>query len=111
MDDRVPWTGEKIPLVEGQVFRKEMHDCIQDYINSLPETYRTVIVLSELEGFSNHEIAEILGVPLSTVKIRLHRARERLKKALEANCGPEWVEGNEYVPELKRSDLEALELI
>lgn len=102
VDDRNVWTGEKVPLVEGQVFRKEMNDCIQNYINSLPETYRTALVLSEFEGFSNSEIAEILGVSLSTVKIRLHRARERLKKELKANCGPEWVLGNENVPELKR---------
>ena len=101
LDDRNAWTGEKAPLVEGQVFRKEMNDCIQDFINSLPEAYRTALVLSEFEGFRNNEIAEILGVTLDTVKIRLHRAREKLKEELEANCGPEWVAGNEYLPELK----------
>lgn len=44
------------------------------------------MVLSELEGFKNGEIASILGVTLDTVKIRLHRARERLRKELEAGC-------------------------
>ena len=102
VNDRSAWTGEKLPLVEGQVFRKEMNDCFRNLISSLPEGYRTALVLSEFEGFKNDEIAEILGVTLGTVKIRLHRARERLKEALEANCGPEWVEGNEYMPELKR---------
>jgi hypothetical protein len=37
------------------------------------------------------------------VKIRLHRARERLKNELMANCDSYWVENNEFLPELKRS--------
>jgi hypothetical protein len=48
---------------------------------------------------------------LNTVKNRLYRARERLKEELAANCGSEWVERNEFVPELKRSDLKFLKLI
>ncbi len=111
MDDRNAWTVGKVALVEGQVFRKEMNDCIQNFINSLPEAYRMVLVLSEFEGLRNNEIAEILGVTLDTVKIRLHRARERLKEELAANCDSSWVEGNEFVPELKRPNLEYLKLI
>jgi len=107
-EDRNTWTGEKVPLVEQQIYRKEMNGCVLDYINTLPEDYRTVLVLSEFEGLSNKEIAEILGVTLNTVKIRLHRARERLKEELSANCASFWVEENEFVPELKRSDLEFL---
>ena len=108
IDDRNVLTGEKVPLVEQQVYRQEMNDCIQNYINNLPETYRTVLVLSEFEGLSNNAIADILGVTLDTVKIRLHRARERLKEQLATNCGSEWVEGNEFIPELKREDLDFL---
>jgi RNA polymerase sigma-70 factor (ECF subfamily) len=78
-----------------------MNDCILNYVNNLPEAYRTVLVLSEFEDLSNKAIAEILGVTLNSVKIRLHRARERLKEQLAVNCGSEWVEGNEFVPELK----------
>lgn len=106
LEDRNAWTGEKVPLVEQQVYRKEMNDCVLDFINNLPEAYRTVLVLSEFEGLSNNEIAEILGVTLDTVKIRLHRSRERLMQELAAHCGLEWVEGNEFVPELNRPDLE-----
>src|SRR3989337_1877517 len=104
MDVRNDWMGEKMPLVEQQVFRQEMNDCILDFIEKLPENYRTALVLSEFEGLSNNEIAEILGVTLETVKIRLHRAREKLKNELAANCDSSWVEGNEFVPELKRID-------
>lgn len=110
LEDRNAWTGEKTPLVDQQVDRKNMNSCVQDYINKLPEAYRTALVLSEFEGLSNNEIAEILEVTLDTVKIRLHRARERLIQELAMNCGSEWVEGNEFLPELKRSDLDFLNL-
>ena len=44
------------------------------------------MILSELEGFTNREIAEIMDVSLDTVKIRLHRAKEQLKQALLDAC-------------------------
>ncbi len=100
MDDRNAWTGEKTPLVEHQIFRKEMNECVRGFIEKLPEDYRTVLILSEFEGLRNSEIAEILDVTLDTVKIRLHRARERLREELSANCDSYWVEENEFVPEL-----------
>jgi RNA polymerase sigma-70 factor, ECF subfamily len=102
IDDRNAWTGEKTPLVEHQIYRKEMNDCIAGYIEKLPENYRTVLVLSEMEELSNNEIAEILGVSLDTVKIRLHRSRAKLRQDLESNCDSYWVEGNEFLPDLKR---------
>lgn len=107
-DDIARQLEEKAPLVEHQVYRKEMNECILGYVNSLPETYRIVLVLREFEELSNNAIAEILGVTLDTVKIRLHRAREKLKVMLAQNCGSEWVEGNEFVPELKHTDFESL---
>ena len=102
LDDRNVWTGEKTPLVEPQVYRKEMGACIQDFIGKLPESYRTVLVLGELESLSNNEIAEILGISLGTVKIRLHRARAKLRQELETNCDSYWVEGNEFLPDFKQ---------
>ncbi len=74
------------PTVEQHLIRGEMAACIRDIVNRLPESYRTVIVLSELEGFNNRDIAEILDVTLDIVKIRLHRARARLKQELENHC-------------------------
>jgi len=102
-EDRNAWTGEKVPQVEQSIFREEMNECIQGFITKLPEDYRTVLVLSEFEGFKNEEIAKILGVSLDTVKIRLHRGRERLKEELGEHCEPYWIEDNEFVPELKRT--------
>lgn len=103
VEDRDVWTGHKTPSVEQQLVRKEMNECIRDFIEKLPETYRTVLVLGELEGLRNKEIAEILGVTLDTVKIRLHRAREKLKEELVAHCDSYWIEGNEFVPDLKNA--------
>jgi RNA polymerase sigma-70 factor (ECF subfamily) len=102
VDDRNIWTGEKVPVLEWQVVRKEMSDCLQEYIQRLPESYRTVLALSEFEGLSNHQMADILQVTTGAVKIRLHRARERLKADLIANCPSYWVEGNEFLPDLRK---------
>ena len=101
VDERNIWTGEKVPVLEWQVVRKEMSDCLQEYIQRLPESYRTVLALSEFEGLSNHEMADILQATTDAVKIRLHRARERLKADLIANCPSYWVEGNEFLPDLR----------
>jgi RNA polymerase sigma-70 factor (ECF subfamily) len=101
--DRNVWTGEKTPLVEHQIFRKEMNACVRGFIEELPEDYRIVLILDQFEGLRNGEIAEILGVTLDTVKIRLHRAREKLREELKTNCDPYWVKDNEFVPELRLS--------
>ncbi len=101
IEDQNIWTGEKTPLTEKQIFRKEMNECIQNFINKLPDNYRMVIILSEFEELKNEEIAGILNITLHTVKIRLHRAKEKLKEALKANCDSDWIEENEFIPELK----------
>jgi RNA polymerase sigma-70 factor (ECF subfamily) len=103
VEDRNIWTGEKLPLVEQLVVRQEMNQCIQRLIAQLPENYRTVLLLSESEGLKNDEIAEILRISLPTVKIRLYRARERLREELAHNCDAYWIEDNEFLPELKRT--------
>ena len=84
--DRNAWTGETADTLERRVIRDEMNACIREVINRLPENYRTVIILGDLEGFQDREIAEILGLSLRNAKIRLHRARVQLRKALEKAC-------------------------
>jgi len=71
---------------DQKLIRNEMSECIREFVDNLPADYRTIIILNELEGFTNKEIADILQVTLDTVKIRLHRARARLKKMLEEGC-------------------------
>jgi RNA polymerase sigma-70 factor, ECF subfamily len=55
-------------------------------IDRLPPDYRAVVALSELQELSNQEIADVLGVSLDAVKIRLHRVRARLRKKFERSC-------------------------
>jgi RNA polymerase sigma-70 factor (ECF subfamily) len=91
---------------DRQLIRKEMNDCIKGIVDGLPENYRTVLILSDLEELKNNEIAEVLDISLETVKIRLHRARARLKKELEHHCSFYKDERNELacdrkVPSLK----------
>jgi RNA polymerase sigma-70 factor (ECF subfamily) len=84
--DRNVWTDAIRDTLEGRVIRDEMNACIREVINRLPENYRTVMILGDLEGFSDREIAEILGLSLRNAKIRLHRARVQLRQALEKAC-------------------------
>ena len=99
--DKDAWTGEKKPSAETSLIRKEMNACILGVVEKLPENYRIVVGLSDLEGFTDEEIAEILGVSIQTVKIRLHRARVRLKKELETHCHFYRDERNEFACDLK----------
>ncbi len=71
---------------EREAIRKEMNECIREFVAKLPADYRVVIVLSEMKELKNQQIADILGISLDAVKIRLHRARTRLKAEFEAGC-------------------------
>lgn len=87
VEDKDVWTGQKTSSLEEMLIRKDMWNCIQDFVDKLPSNYRTVIVLSVFEGMKNKEIAKILGVTLETVKIRLHRGKSKLRKEFKAHCG------------------------
>jgi RNA polymerase sigma-70 factor (ECF subfamily) len=65
---------------------EEMNSCLREEIERLPETYRAAILLHDLEGLSAAETADIVGCSLATAKIRIHRARARLKQALLGDC-------------------------
>jgi len=64
----------------------EMNDCIREVIDSLPPDYRTALVLHDLEGLTGEEVARISDCSLATAKIRIHRARKRLRAALKDQC-------------------------
>ena len=66
--------------------RAEMSSCVRKYLDGLSDDYRQVILLHDLEELTNPEIAEMLGVSLDAVKIRLHRARRKLQAALNEHC-------------------------
>lgn len=66
-----------------EMFENLMGDEVTNAINSLPVDSRTVILLCDIEGFSYEEIAKIIDVPVGTVRSRLHRSRNMLKKKLQ----------------------------
>ena len=89
IEDHNIWTGEEAPSLEQQLFRKERYECYCDFIETLPPNYRTIVALSELGELASNRIAEILGLNLDVVKIRLHRGRVRLLQELKSHCKAE----------------------
>jgi RNA polymerase sigma-70 factor (ECF subfamily) len=67
---------------EEAALDRETQELIEQAIGELPEDYRDVFVLSDLEGLPNADIGELLGLSLPAVKSRLHRARQKLRDAL-----------------------------
>jgi RNA polymerase sigma-70 factor, ECF subfamily len=71
---------------DRRLVRQEMSECVDELFARLPERYQTVLALSDCEELSDREIASILGLTEGAAKIRLHRARVRLKQELAADC-------------------------
>lgn len=69
--------------VETMIGRREVRDLVLDSIGKLPDSYRTVLLLRDIEEHTTEEVASELGISTGAVKIRLHRARAALKKLLE----------------------------
>lgn len=74
------------PGVDERIVVDEMSACVRQVIDSLPDDHRAALVLHDLEGLTAAETAEACGCSLATAKIRIHRARERLKAALQRQC-------------------------
>jgi len=72
-----------------KLLNNELSDVIQDAIQSLPEKYKLVIVLRDMEEFSTEETAQILKISSANVKVRLHRARLFLREKLQEYFGNE----------------------
>ena len=72
--------------VDGRMVIDEMNSCVREVIDSLPGDYRAALVLHDLQGLTAAATAEACGCSLATAKIRIHRARARLKDALGKEC-------------------------
>jgi len=72
--------------IQKELEQRQMGKCVQNQINLLPESLRTVLVLFDIMEFSHQESADILGITVKNVKVRLHRARKKLKTILEEKC-------------------------
>ena len=82
-------TSAAVPDVqspEQRLIRKDMQDCIRAEIGRLPEGNRAVLILGELGGLTDDEVARTLHISRANAKVRLHRARAQLKTAIEARC-------------------------
>jgi RNA polymerase sigma-70 factor (ECF subfamily) len=77
--------------------RNEMSLCVQIKALLLPQSYRTVLWLFDMAGFTLQETAEILSIRTDNAKVRLHRARKKLKAILEENCRFERDERNVFI--------------
>ena len=74
--------GSKGEAPDVTVAREQIRALMEQAVGELPESFRTVFVLREVEGLSGEETAEILDIPSATVKTRLLRARRRLQEML-----------------------------
>jgi RNA polymerase sigma-70 factor (ECF subfamily) len=73
----------ELRLVEGRAPHDMFEDEIALSLESLPSDYRTVVILSDVEDFTYEEIADVIAVPLGTVRSRLHRGRRLLRERLQ----------------------------
>lgn len=69
--------------LEDKMFRDLIDDDISQALEELPEDFRTVVLLCDVEGFTYEEIANMLDVPIGTIRSRLHRGRNLLKAQLK----------------------------
>ncbi len=80
--------------LENRMFRELIDDDISNALEQLPEDFRTVVLLCDVEGFTYEEIANMLDVPIGTIRSRLHRGRNLLKVELI-----EYAEARGYQPD------------
>ena len=74
--------GSEAETPDAAVAREQIRRLIEQAVAGLPDVFRTVFVLREIEGLSSEETASVLDIPVATVKTRLLRGRRRLQQAL-----------------------------
>jgi RNA polymerase sigma-70 factor (ECF subfamily) len=76
-----PWTH--LASITELLEIEDIRERVSDGINILPDTYRIVLQLRDIEGYDTSETADLLGISIENVKVRLHRSRAALKRILE----------------------------
>ncbi len=79
VEPSVPWTES----AETMLQRAELRDVVRSSIDRLPDRYREVLLLRDIEELTPEETAQLLGVSRDVVKVRLHRARQALRTLLD----------------------------
>ena len=101
---------EDLPIADSHpsaltvIQQGEMSSCVRRYVAKLSDAYKAVLLLCDADGLSAKETAELLQLPLTTVKMRLHRARRQMQAALKGACEFERDERGVFVCEPKRQD-------
>jgi len=79
--------GSETDAPDVAVAREQIRKLLEQAVAALPDPFRTVFVLREIEGLSSEETADLLDLPVATVKTRLFRSRRRLQETLEPEVG------------------------
>ena len=102
---------EELPIADRDrpspltiIQQNEMSECVQRYVANLSDAYKAVLLLHDADGLTADEIAHLLQLPLTTVKMRLHRARQHLQAALNNACSFERDERGVFICEPKPDD-------
>lgn len=77
---------DSAPETDQLLIIDDMNKCVREVIDTLPEDYRAALILRDLECLSVAEVALVSNCSLATAKIRIHRARKRLRDALDKAC-------------------------
>mgnify|MGYP005839279519 CR=1 FL=1 len=90
----VPLPAGSAACPEAGVEKRELSEAVQEVLNSLPDDYRLILVLRELQGMSYEEMAAVLNISAGTVKSRLSRARRAFREEI-------WARGELFAPFLR----------
>jgi len=91
-DDREVQHADEKPTPEELAQRAEVLRALEDALASMPAAYRSALIMWHVEGLSYEEISAVMGVPMGTVKARIHRGREKLQQMLGGLVLP-WRDG------------------
>ena len=93
--------------LEEKIFSNILDDDVSGALEALPEEFRTVVILCDIEGFTYEEIAEFVDVPIGTVRSRLHRGRKMLRVRLLDYARERGFSNGEKPPRKRKKDSEA----
>ena len=85
LEPPAPWSDS----AEAALEREETRQIVQEAIAGLPENHRNALLLRDIQGLSNEDVAKELGVTVNAAKIRVHRARLALRGVLDGHLRPE----------------------
>jgi RNA polymerase sigma-70 factor, ECF subfamily len=87
------WAAPPVPWPQDKLLERETLGVIEMAIHDLPEAQRQVILLRDVDGWTPMEVSDILGITDGNQRVLLHRARSKVRSALEEYLDPEVAEG------------------